>query len=239
MKFRKSILVVLVFAVILGLVVGGALWQIQRKAFGAEKAAFLKKYQATMEKEIQDYFFAFEELPGESQELVAPGVEIRQPWVMNGIVKFGFNRPSIREGWMAFEVDVFQQTIPVCQAKLPEWKRELAAARKPLLELDGDLPAQLDLFLDRTFDARSGYSFLEKLQEEQNVSEEALLDFMYAFVEVRSIEGFRQWAGQIVGSPEWDSPDLAAAVDARAGQELELALREFRRARNVVLEQAE
>jgi len=108
---------------IVGLLAACATWHMRHRAFEKEKAAFLVRYQAVMEHEIKIFYFTFDQLPETAQEMVGPNCGIRRPWVMTAVVTYGFNRPSLMEGWLAFEKDMFRKIIPICQPFRPIFKK--------------------------------------------------------------------------------------------------------------------
>lgn len=179
-----------------------------------KKKSFVDEYQEVMKREICNHFVLFGELPEDPAVLVYPGCELRSPRVFNGVVQFGFNHPTLEEGWMAFERDIFSKVISSCRDELPEWQSKLAVARKPLIELEGNLEAQLDLFMDPSFNEFAGQAFLIELEDDRGVDEEAVSAFIDAYREVRHLR-----------HSELSEP------------ELEQAMKQFQRTKAIILEQ--
>ena len=167
------------------LVGGGVVWHITTRRIEQERQAFIDKYQRWLTREIRQHFFVFEELPGCSLDLIYENSQLRRPWVYDSLIEFGYDRPSIDAGWEQFEVEMFERTIRLCRAKAPQWQDELTEARKPLVDLEGNLSAQLDLFVDPKFDCCAGHYLLKHLQANRGVEEETLMAFLDAYMDVR------------------------------------------------------
>jgi len=231
-KKRLAIAGILLLLTI-ALVTAAVVWQDRSRRFGQEKQAFVDKYQKAMEIEIHKYFVVCDELPDSPLELVYPGSHTRSPWVFTGMVVYGFNQPTLDEGWEAYEREVFEKTIPRCREKIPEWQNRLTVARKPLVELDGNLDAQLDLFIDADFSQLAGQRFLRGLCEDRGVTEEVILAFTEAYIAVHNIRRMKEMAAELLDS---EVVDIAVAgYDAQLG----VAMEEFQDAKTAVLEQVE
>ena len=153
-----------------------------------------------------------------------------------GLIDSGFNKPNLQEGLLRFESDMFKKTLAIAEDRVPEWQEEVTLARKPLVSLDGNLSAQLDLFADSSFDNQAGHFLLVELQEERGVDEDVLLDFVNAFVKVRSLPVHSEVMRKIANRFE-DDVALSAEVVAHEDADVRSAIEEYHRAKKAVLEQ--
>ena len=221
--------ILLVLAATIGSIGGLLAWRNDRQELEARRKEFLARYAAAMEDAIRSQYFMLEKLPQSAQELIYPGTEIRSPWVMDGIVECRFNRPSLEAGWLKLESEVFAEVNSRCPARIPDWRRDLDLARQPLLDREGRLDEQLDLFCDRAFDGRAGYKFLEELRTERGVAEETISDFAEAARDITRIEGHREFLRQ------YNDPQR---VELLSETELAKARQEFERLKRAILQQA-
>jgi hypothetical protein len=149
-----------------------------------------------------------------SFKLIHANSAIRQPWVFDGVVEFGWNRPTLDEGWNAFEREMLPTCTSLAKARIPEWREQLKAAREPLFQRAPDLAAQLELFVDLDFDYSAGCQFLRELRDQRGVQDRFLVAFIESVGKAREVKTF--------GCLKRDS-EIAQALD------------EFRRAKAVIM----
>jgi hypothetical protein len=234
MRFRK--LAALIFGALLvsGLAAGGFAWRNEHLRFERQKAEFLAKYDKLITKAIRYHFLTTGELPKTSREI--DRIATRQSWVLDEVVRFGFNRPTLEEGWLNLEQDAVTRVFPACQARVEEWERELTNARRPLVEREGNPSAQLELFIDQDFEYLAGYRFLMDLQERRGVAEKSVREFIAAFLAVREAHSdgmrLRHAAAKYV-------PESWNAVAQKSDLQLAQALDAFERCKKGLLAEAE
>ena len=231
LNYRRLLIIGVAILLVIALIAGGAAWYSQHLTNNRKRTEFLRDYRAAMEVAIRRYYFMFEELPAGSEEL---GRTIREPWVFDGIVTFGFNRPTLEEGMLSFERDAFESVLPDCKGLISTWRKELDTARRPLVEREGNLAAQLDLFVDTSFERAAGYRFLTQLQEQRGVEEETLAEFLDACNKVLDKDRVRRIMIRLKVAP-----DLATAARQKSDRELAFALEEIETLKQSIIKQVE
>jgi hypothetical protein len=118
MALRNRLAVGLSALVIIGIVAVGAVAWKDYQQFNREKSQFLENYREELEREILDYYSASGEMPHSAQDLLKHSTALRSPVVFDAMVKFGFNQPTLEEGWLAYESRVFEEMVPVCLKRI-------------------------------------------------------------------------------------------------------------------------
>jgi hypothetical protein len=215
----KVVLAIVVLGAAIGSIGGILAWRYDAQKLTVRRQEFLERYSVAMKDAIRSHYFMTEKLPAKATDLIYAGASIRSPWVFDGMVDCRFNRPSLEEGWIKVEAQVFADVIAHSSDDVPTWQAELRLAREPLRQREGDLAAQLDLFCDGTFDLRAGYQFLEQLRVKRGVPEQSIEDFASAVARLRNVLGHR---AQLQQYNDAERVELLSAADlAKAREQFE------------------
>jgi len=228
----RTRLAVVVAAILLA--AGGAVvWLWRAETNRQARRAFRAAYHARLVGAIRGYYLAERALPTDWEALVASGAYAISPDELNAMIHLGLNVSKGPNPVADFQRESFRAARSSSSRRLGDWIEQIHAAEKPLRDLEGDLGAQLDLFLDPQFDASVGVPFLERLMRERGVCEAALIAFGKASSDMH-------FAYLLLERPEaaLDHPDFIPITKARAQKELDEARAELRRLKAEILRQA-
>jgi len=231
MNLRNLTLLVTGLILIVLFASAGAYWVVQRQQYEQDKKEFLSKCRDAMLDDFEEYYLSYGEVPREYDEMVFVNCSFQQIWIYNGFCEFGFNEPSVEEGYDPFLELVFEDTLPVVEMHLDDWKEKRTIAMEPIRRLEGDVEGQLGYFRDPHVEIALIGSLLKRLNDEYDVSEETLYDFHDALGELR-IAKARQWAKE---QAPWRVPDLSEEEIEQQIQEKHAA---YELAKRQVLEEA-
>ena len=172
------------------------------------------------------------DLPTSPEELDSLGIP--SPWIFDSLIEFNFNQPTLEEGFYSFSGDMFYKVLPSCRQSLPRLRKELQRYLKVLEELEGDLSAQLDLFIDPAFRSCAGIKWLEELEKTKGVPEETFIIFLEACGKVKEARLAPKIMAQLTSVPDVP-PELAEAVTSKAEYEIVIAMEEFLQAKEALL----
>lgn len=76
-----------------------------------QKSEFVDTYRKKMEHEILGFCTEFGRMPNSAQELVRHSTILRTPDILDGMVQSGFDKPTLEQGWLTYERQVFAEVV--------------------------------------------------------------------------------------------------------------------------------
>ncbi len=162
---------------------------------------------------IRDFFFVHDRMPESYEEFrrsrLAPltPIEVDANWALG---RRGDPPDAISK-------QVFPAALAASRNLASAWADEANGMRRRLLDREGNLKAQLDLFLDPRFEPLVATSFLETLQKRKGVDRDTLSEFIEANREMRSIHAFLTGSNALPPelAPVDNAKELAAIFRSR------------------------
>lgn len=215
-----TVFLLLVIAVSVG---GYVMYANHQADVDRREQAFRDMYKAQLVRAMKTYYFLHGELPPDAERFDAAGVHSLDPETFNQLIEFKLNEGGMVNAFTTLTKETYPHAFADAKEAEASWAEELAAARKPWLDREGDLRAQLSLFLDPAFDTIPTVKVLEAIRDQYGVPEAKLIALTEANADLTMSTFY-------AANPELavDHPDFIAITKSRTRVEIEEATAKLR-----------
>jgi hypothetical protein len=211
--------------------IGITLWCISAEHHRQAQQTFCAWERARFLSMLKTHLFVFGSLPEGWDQFETSGAYILSTEEMNGFWA-AFPGKGVNTDMKALQAEILQEALADARPQLAVWNNELAAARKPLEDLKGNLRGQLDLFFDPKFDVRVTTHFVDDLERQKGVTSTAVNDFLNSSRLLRDADHFMNHpVGPI------DDARLNAVLKLRAEEQYQKSRGDLERNRDEILRQ--